>query len=176
MGCLYAQAGTTYSHNHGFIDYAIYSPVAVATLYLVHAVSIVRGMEVPLILQRLHDSREVVISIVVIIIVLVFVSSTVSGSSNAHHFCPVFFVSGLDVVVEILVFILCVFPDLFHPVSENLLPLIHCEGFGVVGLCPSLLTVTPLFHDKPALFLGLELIQPLVQIYLQNKKRGKQCR
>ena len=82
--------------------------MAVATLYLVHAVSIVRGMEVPLILQRLHDSREVVISIVVIIIVLVFVSSTVSGSSNAHHFCPVFFVSGLDVVVEILVFILCV--------------------------------------------------------------------
>ena len=55
--------------------------MAVATLYLVHVISI-RGMEVPLILQRLHDSREVVISIVVIIIVLVFVISTVSGSSK----------------------------------------------------------------------------------------------
>jgi hypothetical protein len=31
----------------------------------------------------------------------------------------VFFVSGLYVVVEILVFILCVFPELLHPVSED---------------------------------------------------------
>ena len=83
--------------------------MAVATLYLVHVISI-RGMEVPLILQRLHDSGEVIIIIVVSIILPVFVSSTVSGSSNAHHFYPVFFVSSLYVVVEILVFILCVFP------------------------------------------------------------------